>query len=929
MTNAKTTDREIPPYKLIKRIAKGGMGEIFLIYDPICEREIALKKIRSELCKNKIIRKRFLKEATITAQLTHPSILPIYTIHVSSSSIYYTMPYIEGETLKNLLQRAQKQKELCISHETSLSSFIRIFLQICEAIAYAHAKDILHRDIKPENIMVGKYGEVILLDWGIAQIIGQEENTTSGGTDNASSQLTMPGKLAGTLTYMAPERAEGMCASKQTDIYALGVMLYQILTFTIPFQRPNIKAFRKYVHTETLINPIEKAPYRDIPHHLSQICIKCLEKDPQKRYQSLDDLVQDLQGFIAGRPEWIYMCQLDPHNKKDWQFQENLLLTKHLALTRQTDIARWYNVMVSQSSFFANIKIEADIVLEKEAKGFGILLSVPNLQKNHHFDEGYCLWIGSEEYPVLHFYRNHVLIKENTHFQIHANQKHHIIIEKFDHYIRFFLDDILYLTYQSHLPLSGTHVGIICRDDKFNISNMQIYSGSYHVMVSCLAVADAFFNKKAFDTALEEYRRISASFPGRAEGREALFRSGLTLLEKAKTTQDRVLFQEALDEFEKLHNTPGAPLEYLGKAQVYATIKDSKEEAKCIELALRKFPNHPLLSIIEEYAIYRCHASSHQSREIAYRLALICLRYISYFIANNDTQKLLLSLQNHWENLYFIEKIKEELPDKDFLIIEIAFRLGRRKFLLEILDHYLQQESPNILHLQNLLFALLEMNEVAEVVKALQQLDSKKYKTLQWIKLASSFTEKDPKKIIEKLLSQLPPALEFIHKRTLLYIIQSCLDNNTLAILPALFQKIQSYNIKKDFQLEIDAYRIWYHLLCHEEEMAKKIFLIYPKDLIQNETSPLYWLYGLWLLQSGKKPYMIKHFSHTLEIKQPRTSALLGRFLTKKINRKTNDYFFYWEEKQLHRQLILYYRLLGEEKKVAHYVKKLQQAPQE
>src|SRR6185503_19234527 len=143
------------------------MGEFFLAYDPLYERQIALKRIREDLADNPILRERFLKEAKITAKLTHPGIIVIYSIHDESAPFYYTMPFVEGKTLRQLLTKAHQEQK---KHATiySIPALMPLFKILCQTVAYAHECDILHRDIKPENILVGKYGEVILLDWGVS-----------------------------------------------------------------------------------------------------------------------------------------------------------------------------------------------------------------------------------------------------------------------------------------------------------------------------------------------------------------------------------------------------------------------------------------------------------------------------------------------------------------------------------------------------------------------------------------------------------------------------------------------------------------------------------------------------------------------------------------------------------------------------------------
>jgi eukaryotic-like serine/threonine-protein kinase len=151
----------IGPYQVIGTIGKGGMGHVYLAFDPESGRRIAIKKIRQDYQEYPQVHERFLKEAKIASQLTHPSIIPIYSIHKDEKEIYYTMPYIQGETLKEVLKKARAKKQ-------AIPAFIRILISISQAIAYAHSNQVLHRDIKPENIIIGNFGEVMILDWGLA-----------------------------------------------------------------------------------------------------------------------------------------------------------------------------------------------------------------------------------------------------------------------------------------------------------------------------------------------------------------------------------------------------------------------------------------------------------------------------------------------------------------------------------------------------------------------------------------------------------------------------------------------------------------------------------------------------------------------------------------------------------------------------------------
>ena len=252
----------IGSYQVLDQVGKGGMGEVFLAYDPNCGRKIALKRIRSDLLEHMQMHNRFLKEARITSQLTHPSIIPIYTIESKDRQSYYTMPYVEGETLKAILRKARQQEKRGEQDLSgSIPALVRIFLNVCQAIAYSHSKWVLHRDLKPENIIVGQYGEVLIFDWGLAKLIQQPEE--EGGAEipaHPLHHLTMVGKVVGTISYMAPERAAGNPATFQTDIYSLGVILYQILTLHHPFKRGTLQEFRETMHLEQLKTRLRSPP---------------------------------------------------------------------------------------------------------------------------------------------------------------------------------------------------------------------------------------------------------------------------------------------------------------------------------------------------------------------------------------------------------------------------------------------------------------------------------------------------------------------------------------------------------------------------------------------------------------------------------------------------------------------------------------------
>ena len=864
----------IGPYSIMGSLGKGGMGEVYLAKDPFCGRKVALKRIRPELKDNRVIQSRFLREAKVASALSHPSIVPILSIQSSPPDVYYTMPYVEGETLRQILKGAK-------SISRSIPALARIFLQVCEAVAYTHSKGILHRDLKPENIIVGKYGEVMILDWGIADFIDQiGKEKPLPAKKIPGEDLTKPGKITGTLAYMAPERLTGTSSSVQTDIYALGIILYQMLTLQLPFQRKTIAAFRKSADLEELVDPIEMAPYRDIPHQLAAVCHKCLAKSIEERFQSVEEFILEIKNFIEGRPEWILTAQLDLKRKEDWQFQENMLLAKHIAITRSLDVTEWAALMVSRATFAINCRLDAAVKLGKTGQGLGLLLSVPETTEGKMLEEGYCLWIGSEKHPACQLFRNNVQVMEAKSLCLQPDTWHDIRIEKVDDHLRFYLDGALKLSFASHLPLPAAHVGLLHKDGDFEIKNLKVFDGSHNVMVGCLAVPNSFLSHKFYDLALQEYRRIGQCFPGRMEGREALFRAGLTLLEKAKIEKGKSerekLFSLALKEFEKLYRTPGAPLEYLGKSLVYEALGDAQEEAKCLELALRKFPKHPLLPMLKEHIVYRIHESSLNDRESAYRIILLAIRHIPDLLENPDTLSLIESLEKNWETLPFFEK-SQDRPTQ--IAIQLAFWLNNAPILAEIAEAPIDNIS-----LGNALFCLLELN--ADLKAFAHPLE------------------------IQSLAEPLPKKLTFNQARSLYYLLQEALTKD-LDLFESTFKKLDTRFLPA--RPYFDALGAWCYLLQKKYAEASLLFEKYPATTLNQEASPLHFPYGVYLYLTEGAKWGQRHFSLALDTPYPPTTALPSLFLTHRIDDKKGwiQRAFWWEKKELHRQLELFYKTVG------------------
>lgn len=845
-------------FKQLKSLGKGGMGEVFLARDTVCERNVALKQIRKELQKFPSIRRRFLREARVAAQLSHPSIIPIFTISDDPENSFYTMTYVEGATLKEILREARTTEE-----KGSIPHLARIFLSICQAIAYAHSKKILHRDLKPENVIVGKFGEVMILDWGLAQIAGESEELEDF-PEEKNQNLTRPGKVVGTLAYLAPERATGSLASEQSDIYALGVILFQILTLKMPFKRGDLETFQKQWKFEEVPDPIEIAPDREIPSVLSHMAMRCMSVDPKERYLSVEELIADLESFIEGKPEWMVAQSLDVASPADWEFQELIMLAKHMAISRLTEM-EWVNLMISKASFLGNCRLETAVKLGPESQGIGFLIGAADPSERKDLMEGFCLWIGATKAPGCKLFRNNIEVQSVPSASLETGRSYHIKIEKNDHHLKLYIDGHLTLHYTSQTPLMGSKVGILRRDDLLEMTPLKMSIGSQNVMVSCLAIPDAFLSNKEYAKAITEYRKISISFPGRIEGREATYRAGTTLVLAQR-------FEEALEEFGKLHSTAGAPLEYLGKSIVYQSLQEWEEEAKCLELAIRKYSKHPLYPRLVEHIIFRLHESSSHHRMAAYHLALLAIRHLP----TADYQKILEEIQKEWSHL--------ALFPPNATAVLLAFLLNRPLTLLEIIDsgQWVEEAFFGLLELGH--FAMAKTHPLYEKYPA--------------VKAAIDAAEGGK------------PLTSLISPRLTRYLFHLQFDRGNLDDL---------VHHASDTPLKLTEL-----LALRKFDEAGAIFDTFSIDQLMQENSPLFTLYGCYLWAVEGEEIARAHFSGIEEMPHPPTSSLLPYFFLKKIDLTDA---FYWEKLSLLRQQLLLSYTLADPSQIAFYQSQLRSLP--
>lgn len=319
-------------YEMGGMVGKGGMGMVLSAKDVNIRRKIAMKVALGEgdeIDDEQLM--RFISEAQVTGQLEHPSIMPVYELGVDASeNVFYTMKLIKGDNLRDILKRIKAGDEATI-RAYPLNHLLNIFLKACDAMAYAHSKGVIHRDLKPENIMIGEYGEVVVLDWGLAKVISADDESTAmteagkaladrervkaeiesiRHDEGSGTYQTMAGIAMGTPEFMAPEQALGKldAVSSRTDIYALGGFLYQILSLRVSVTAKNTNMMLIKV-TQGDLDPLENNPDDEhlphlpagkIPHGLAAVAMKALALDPKDRYSSVKAMQLEIEKWQAG-----------------------------------------------------------------------------------------------------------------------------------------------------------------------------------------------------------------------------------------------------------------------------------------------------------------------------------------------------------------------------------------------------------------------------------------------------------------------------------------------------------------------------------------------------------------------------------------------------------------------------------------------------
>jgi WD40 repeat protein/serine/threonine protein kinase len=306
-------------FAILRPHATGGLGQVSVALDRELNREVALKEIRPEHADNPESRARFLLEAEVTGRLEHPGIVPVYGLGCDAAGRpFYAMRFVRGRRFKEEIERFHEAADGLERDRRQgnlkLRALLNRFVAVCNVVAYAHSRGVVHRDLKPSNILLGPYGETLVVDWGLAKVVGRAEAAGESAAAEATlrpaaqsgSGETLPGLALGTPAYMSPEQAEGRLddITPLSDVYSLGATLYTVLTGRLPYHDPDVAVVLRQVRNGDLIAP--RRVNRLVPAGLEAICLKAMAVHARGRYPSARALADDLEHWLADEPIVVY-----------------------------------------------------------------------------------------------------------------------------------------------------------------------------------------------------------------------------------------------------------------------------------------------------------------------------------------------------------------------------------------------------------------------------------------------------------------------------------------------------------------------------------------------------------------------------------------------------------------------------------------------
>ncbi len=617
--------QSIGPYRIVELIGSGGMGEVYLAHDPDLGRNVALKRVRDDQPGGDLD-PRFEVEARVTAFLQHPSIIPIYHFEKrEGEKAYYTMRPVEGRTLGELIEELREGGEEA-RDEWPMARIVRLFLQATNAVGYAHSRGVIHRDLKPSNIMIGPFEEVLVLDWGVAKIADEAREAQAPPDELAHLDPVTDGRaLIGTPAYMAPEQLDERRADERTDVFSLGVILYELLALRPPWKATSMKELLEAMRTP----PDDPALARrapELPSALSAAVLRALSYRRRNRFSTVAAFSQAVASALEGRGRW--QRQTASRVPSNWRLAGGRLRAAGNGIALRARGDRKSLRYVCTLPFSNNASVELEVRFRGKA-GLAVWLNA-RLDAERNIHDGYSLSVLSGKRRTLPLRRSGRVVAGARWPELNRGEWHRVRATRDGSHLTLVVNGDEIYSYGDPIPLTGGYVALTAEGPEIELRNLSVSTRGTDALVSCLAVPDAFYNRGLFDEARAEYDAIGRSHPGRNEGRVAQFRSGLCTIEMARRESDTDVAALYLDEAEAGFDQGGlhedSCLVSLGRALVAAERDDYDGVHRWLASSLTDFAEDPHLLTAREWMLGQLHTTSPLDRKLIAAVLPVALR---------------------------------------------------------------------------------------------------------------------------------------------------------------------------------------------------------------------------------------------------------------------------------------------------------------
>ena len=563
-------------------LGSGGMGKVYLAKEPSLGREVALKVLKRDIGEL-LPMQGLLNEAVVTGQLAHPGIVPIYQVGKDPEhGLWYTMKVVEGTSLADILADLRDEAPAAVERYT-LPALLDIFRRTCDAVAFAHHHLIVNRDLKPSNIMIGEFGEVLVMDWGLARVV--DKNLDSRRFESAgTSLLGDAGKdilkgseirmIKGTPGYMSPEQALAKPAGPASDVYALGAILYQILTLRLPVDGRTVQELIQKTVAGQITPPDRRTGVRGVPKVLSQVAMKALSLAPEARFADAKELAREVEAYLDGRMPWQVREEGWQSVSGAWDTQQGKL---RCGAGLKSKIFHKYRLG-------GDVKFHATLAATKDAAvtDAAIWLAVPTTSS----PGGYMFHIVTGDPGRVEFHRNGALVARRVGVPLNPGIDHDLLVVREGPRVRFAVDGVTVLEHREVFPMRGDRVAVSSDATGVALAGVKLESHGPPLTLDFLALPDKVHSMGQVKDARALYREMAEAHSDRSEGVIARYKAAQCSIELGE-------IPEAQADLKLLAGSGYEALETLGQAKIRQKEGKGKEMWAVLLQGLEKHRGDP------------------------------------------------------------------------------------------------------------------------------------------------------------------------------------------------------------------------------------------------------------------------------------------------------------------------------------------------